>query len=141
MHTPSPSGPPTHPEIIELSSIDPLPSESTAEYTSPLTGTTPSEGTPVPAFDDNTTNDKKYVEVCMQASSRYLILASTYFKKMLQDPWEESKSYTTAASEWDTAAMLIFMNIIHGRSRKMPQLLSLDLLNKLAVMADYYSKQ
>ncbi|KAK8013462.1 hypothetical protein PG991_009055 [Apiospora marii] len=134
IHTSSPSGPPTHPEIIELS----LPSESTPGYTSPLTGTTPSEGTPVPAFDDNGTNDKKDVEVRMQVSSRHLILASTYFKKMLQGPWEESKSYAIEASEWDAAAMIILMDIIHGRSRKVPQLVSLDLLTKIAVMVDYY---
>ncbi|KAK8120401.1 hypothetical protein PG999_004521 [Apiospora kogelbergensis] len=138
MHTSSPSGPPAHPEGIELSSINPLPSESTADYTSPLTGTTPSEGTPVPAFDDNDTNDKKDVQVRMRVSSRHLMLASTYFEKMLQGPWEESKSYVIAASEWDTDAMVILMNIIHGRSRKVPRLVSLDLLTKLAVMADYY---
>jgi hypothetical protein len=83
------------------------------------------------------------VEVRIRLSSKHLTLASTYFRKMLQGPWKESitspdSCHTIDASEWDAEAMLILMNIIHGRALSVPRTISLEMLAKLAVLVDYY---
>lgn len=99
-----------------------------------------------PSLDDNdvtTANKDPEIEVRMKLSSKHLILASTYFKKMLHDPWKEgialaSSSYTINATEWGIEAMLILMNIIHGRVRSVPRSISLDILAQIAVLVDYY---
>ncbi|KAK8121399.1 hypothetical protein PG999_005519 [Apiospora kogelbergensis] len=78
------------------------------------------------------------VEVHMQLSSKHLMLASVVFKKMLQGPWEESRTHTMEASDWDAEALLILMNIIHGRNRAVPRSISLEMLAKIAVLVDYY---
>ncbi|KAK6853753.1 hypothetical protein PG995_010565 [Apiospora arundinis] len=78
------------------------------------------------------------VEVRMRLSSRHLILASAFFKKMLQGPWEESRTRTLEASDWDAEALLILMNIIHGRNRAVPRSISLEMLAKISVLVDYY---
>ncbi|KAK8029503.1 hypothetical protein PG993_010794 [Apiospora rasikravindrae] len=93
----------------------------------------------VPASEshDITTADDG-VEIHMRLSSKHLILASTYFQKMLQGPWEESKTRTLEAFDWDADAMLILMNIIHGRTRRVFRSISLEMLAKIASLVDYY---
>ncbi|KAH8655654.1 hypothetical protein BX600DRAFT_385449, partial [Xylariales sp. PMI_506] len=76
-------------------------------------------------------------------SSMHLKLACVYFKKMFQRSWKESSVfidgyYTVTASEWDAEALLILMNVIHGRSRNVPRSISLEMLAKIAVLVDYY---
>ncbi|KAK7972426.1 hypothetical protein PG988_006560 [Apiospora saccharicola] len=57
---------------------------------------------------------------------------------MLQGPWEESKTCTLEAFDWDADAMLILMNIIHGRTRRVSRSISLEMLAKIASLVDYY---
>lgn len=76
-------------------------------------------------------------------SSKHLKLASPFFKSMLDGSWKESTltsdlHYTLDASDWDTDALQILMDIIHGRSRRVPRSLTLELLAKVAVLVDYY---
>ncbi|KAK0708456.1 hypothetical protein B0H67DRAFT_520923 [Lasiosphaeris hirsuta] len=76
-------------------------------------------------------------------SSRHLTLSSPVFKAALTGNWVEATVgedglrhlYT---DDWDVQAMVIAMNVIHGHSRKVPQIVSLELLAKLSVVVDYY---
>ncbi|KAL2256006.1 hypothetical protein VTK26DRAFT_2357 [Humicola hyalothermophila] len=83
-------------------------------------------------------------EIQMRVSSKHLILASPYFKAALNGPWREAASVSADccryihADDWDPQAFLILMQIIHGRNRQVPRLISLELLAKIAVLVDYY---
>ncbi|KAK2782701.1 hypothetical protein FQN53_009625 [Emmonsiellopsis sp. PD_33] len=88
-------------------------------------------------------------EVRMLVSSCHLILASTYFKSMLHGNFSEGiKFHSSSANspsyhqiittEWDPSAMLILMNIVHGRTRNVPRSVDLQMLTKIAVLVDYY---
>jgi hypothetical protein len=82
--------------------------------------------------------------VRMRVSSSHLILASSYFKRMLRGGWKEDCTLcaegclTIYVEDWDPDALLILMNIIHGHTRKVPRTVSLEMLAKLAVLVDYY---
>ncbi|KAH0522012.1 hypothetical protein TsFJ059_005932 [Trichoderma semiorbis] len=84
--------------------------------------------------------------VQMRLSSKHLTLASKYFQKMTANNWKESKeatpevgySYVINANDWDEKALLLLMNIIHGRTSKVPRYIELELLAKIAVLVDYY---
>lgn len=81
--------------------------------------------------------------VLLRVSSRHLILASPYFKNMLTGPWKETQQdsklgYAVHAEDWDQQAFLILMNVIHGRNRRVPRILGLELLAKISVLVDYY---
>ncbi|KAF7536547.1 hypothetical protein G7054_g4441 [Neopestalotiopsis clavispora] len=57
-------------------------------------------------------------------------------------PWKVSGTscdpcYITE-SEWDAEAMMILMNINHGRNRSVPEIINLEMLARLAVFIDYY---
>ncbi|KAK7985510.1 hypothetical protein PG988_003132 [Apiospora saccharicola] len=83
-------------------------------------------------------------DIRMRLSSRHLILASPYFKKMLLGPWRESTSvlgsshFVIEEEGWDDDALLILMHVIHGRTRSVPRFVSLETLAKIAVLVDYY---
>jgi hypothetical protein len=83
-------------------------------------------------------------EVELRVSSRHLILASPYFKAALSGPWREAVSISADCSrciyadDWDPEALLILMDIIHSRNRRVPRRVSLELLAKIAVLVDYY---
>jgi hypothetical protein len=80
----------------------------------------------------------------MRVSSSHLALASPYFKRMLRGGWKEGHTLRSDGGvhldvkEWDHEALLILMNIIHGHTRKVPRLVSLEVLAKIAVLVDYY---
>lgn len=80
----------------------------------------------------------------IQASAKHLILASPVFKKALTEGWKEGfhllkkGAVEITTSDWDLEAFLILMNIIHCRPQNLPQETSLELLAKIAVLADYY---
>lgn len=77
-------------------------------------------------------------------SSRHLILASEYFYLALQGPWKEGNTTSSDSrryvytDDWDTKALHILMQVIHGRNNGVPKLLDLELLAKIAVLVDYY---
>lgn len=82
-------------------------------------------------------------EVRFRVSSSHLSLASPIFRIMLDGPWKEGildgqSPRQLLTSEWDTEALLVLLNIIHGRHRAVPKLVSLDTLGKFAILVDYY---
>jgi hypothetical protein len=84
------------------------------------------------------------ITVEMRVSSRHLILASSYFRKMLKGNWKESNGlksqqcFRIEVEDWDPDAMRIIMDIIHGRTRNVPKSIDLEMLAKIAVIVDYY---
>ncbi|POR32029.1 Uncharacterized protein TPAR_07766 [Tolypocladium paradoxum] len=84
-------------------------------------------------------------EVCFRLSSKHLKTASKYFRTQLRSPWKEhidvaeDGSCIVRAEEWNEQALLIVMNIIHGRSKQVPRNLNLQLMAQVAVIVDYYA--
>lgn len=78
-------------------------------------------------------------------SSRHLRLASSTFRSMLDGPWKEGATINTGAirsiraTEWDTEAFLIVLDIIHDQMLAIPDLVELELLAKIAAIVDYYN--
>ncbi|KAK2008325.1 hypothetical protein LZ32DRAFT_460230 [Colletotrichum eremochloae] len=91
----------------------------------------------------NTQSDEES-EVKFLLSSRHLILASRYFNAKLNGTWKEAthhavdKRYHLEASDWDSDALLLLMNVIHGRTRSVPRRVDCEMLAKIAVLVDYY---
>ncbi|KAL0937532.1 uncharacterized protein CTRU02_207263 [Colletotrichum truncatum] len=71
----------------------------------------------------------KTQEVTFLLSSRHLSLASSYFKAQLNGPWREAS---------DVNALLLLMQIIHGKTKDVPNCVDLETLAKAAVLIDYY---
>ncbi|KAH8767196.1 hypothetical protein F5883DRAFT_629534 [Diaporthe sp. PMI_573] len=72
-------------------------------------------------------------DVKFRLSSKHLKSASPVFKTMLNSKWKESTltsdlCYTVDASDWDTEALQIIIDIIYGRSRRVPRSITLELL-------------
>ncbi|KAJ4859245.1 hypothetical protein T069G_07512 [Trichoderma breve] len=82
-------------------------------------------------------------ELRLRLSSTHLTFASAYFKAMLTNNWRETRpeegySFVVTAEEWDQKALLILMNIIHGQTTKIPRIMGIEMLAKMAVLVDYY---
>ena len=79
----------------------------------------------------------------IQVSSKHLVLASSYFKRNLESGMSESHTLRSEGcvdfrmNDKDPEAMLIVMNVIHGRTRQVPRCIDLDMLTKIAVLVDY----
>ncbi|KAJ5593065.1 hypothetical protein N7537_009969 [Penicillium hordei] len=79
-----------------------------------------------------------------QVSSKHLTLASGYFKRMLKNCWAEGDALSTKGfaeipvHDFKPAILLIILNLIHGRSRQVPQKLSLQKLTDIAVATDFF---
>ncbi|RYC54365.1 hypothetical protein CHU98_g11841 [Xylaria longipes] len=92
----------------------------------------------------STSSAQATTEVRFLLSSRHLILASEYFRSALEGPWKEGNSISPdghrsiCAEDWDGTALLILMQVIHGRCYSVPRLMSLEMLAKIAVLVDYY---
>jgi hypothetical protein len=74
-----------------------------------------------------------------------LMSASPWFSRLLKrDGWMESRRNPEdnmlhiSAEDWDEEAFVIMMNIFHLRNRQVPRTVTLDMLAKIAVVADYY---
>ncbi|KAJ5667185.1 hypothetical protein N7507_003049 [Penicillium longicatenatum] len=86
------------------------------------------------------------VEPCfrIQVSAKHLIFASPFFKKILTGGWKESITFfqkgsvEITAETWDIEALVIVLRAIHGQHHLIPQKLTLEMLAKVAVIADYY---
>ncbi|RAL16792.1 BTB/POZ domain-containing protein [Aspergillus homomorphus CBS 101889] len=89
---------------------------------------------------------EKLEQTCfrVQVSAKHLILASSVFEKILTGGWKESITYLRkgsveiTADSWDADALLIMLRIIHCQSHQVPRKLTLEMLAKVAVLADYY---
>lgn len=81
----------------------------------------------------------------MLASSKHLILASSVFKAMLQagrflegNTLASQKQVEIPLPDDNAAAFEILLNILHGRTRKVPKKVDLSLLVELSVLVDKY---
>jgi hypothetical protein len=80
----------------------------------------------------------------MRVSSKHLMLASPQIKRMLKGDWKEASALRSQGhlcmeeAEWGAEALLILMNIIHGRTKSVPRHIALEMLAKMAVLVDYY---
>ncbi|KAK4869139.1 hypothetical protein LT330_006139 [Penicillium expansum] len=80
----------------------------------------------------------------IQVSAKHLIFASSVFKRILTGGWKESITYLqkgsveVTAESWDIEALLILLRAIHGKYYEIPRKLTLEMLAKVAVIADYY---
>jgi hypothetical protein len=137
----------TEPEDVLAPEDDPVPEEEPIPNEEPASGTydavTADTNSLDSALEETPSIVLPLVEVRLQLSSKHLTLASTYFRKMFRGPWTESRTssglpYPRDASEWDSDAILILMNIIHGRVRSVPRSIELEMLAKIAVLVDYY---
>ncbi|KAL2159253.1 hypothetical protein VTH06DRAFT_2688 [Thermothelomyces fergusii] len=82
--------------------------------------------------------------VTFLVSSHHLKSASPVFSAALTGPWDESVPAADgrrriAAEHWDPEALLILLNLIHGRNNRVPRTLTLEMLCKVSVLVDYYS--
>ncbi|KAM0112867.1 hypothetical protein ACP6JB_001366 [Aspergillus fumigatus] len=83
----------------------------------------------------------------IQVSAKHLTLASPIFKETLSGRWEEGLCLLKEGSveipirDWDLEAFLILMNIFHCQVQKLPREVCLELLAKIAVLADCYQCQ
>lgn len=81
--------------------------------------------------------------VRMRVSSKHLALASSYFKRNLESGMSESHTLSSEGrmnflmNDEDPEAMLIIINVTHGRTRQIPRCVDLDMLTKIAVLVDY----
>lgn len=90
--------------------------------------------------------DEQQEDACfrIQVSAKHLILASPVFKKILTGGWKESATYLQkgsveiTAEGWDIEALLILLRIIHCQYHHIPRKLALEVLAKVAVLAEYY---
>lgn len=133
--------------LLENSAMDEsesLQSDEAEEDSTSETEHEPSEApsSPIMSLDGHGQQEEKPL-IRFRLSSRHLILASSYFNRMLTGPWKESNiepgcDFTISARDWDVEALLILMNIIHGQARKVPRKLSTELLAKVSVIVDYY---
>ncbi|KAF5660875.1 hypothetical protein FHETE_8726 [Fusarium heterosporum] len=91
-----------------------------------------------PSDEDNRPN-----EVRFRVSSAHLILASPVFKAMLDGPFSEGVRnknglFEIKAFEWNTIAMVVLMDIIHGHHRSVHPKVTLGLFTEIAMVVDYY---
>lgn len=80
----------------------------------------------------------------IQVSAKHLTMASPHLKSTLRGGWKESitelnkGSVEIVCKDWDLEALLIVLKIIHCQHNELPRTIDLDLLAKVAVIADYY---
>ncbi|KAK8016915.1 hypothetical protein PG993_015104 [Apiospora rasikravindrae] len=116
-------------------SIEPQPQGLPIERTSagaPTSQTCPNE----PAVF-NQGNQKGTVR--FRLSSKHLAFASSYFDKAMRNLGKQQKGYTIHTYGWDPDALLILMNVIHGRHAEVPRKLELEKIAKIAVLVHFYS--
>ncbi|EFW23228.1 hypothetical protein D8B26_006732 [Coccidioides posadasii str. Silveira] len=84
------------------------------------------------------------IDIRMRLSSKHLILASRYFQRMLGGDWKEGcilrdgRQLEVTEEGWKSGPFLILMNIIHGRTKKVPRTVTIDVLTEIASLVDYY---
>lgn len=109
---------------------------------------TPGEVAPEEAAPEETFAEVP-VQSCfrIQVSAKHLMFASPVFKTILTGDWKESIAYfqkgsvEITAETWDIEALMIVLQAIHGQYYLIPETLTLEMLAKVAVIADYYKCQ
>ena len=94
-----------------------------------------------PDSSDESLNDRKMI---LQVSSKHLMLASPVLKTMLRPSFREGQELLNTGrlelslDDDDPVALLIFLNIIHGRNRNVPKCVDLKTFTHIAIFADKY---
>lgn len=82
--------------------------------------------------------------VYIQVSAKHMMLASPVFKAMLTGGWKESAQFSqkgyveVMADGWDLESFLLILRIIHGQYYQVQRNVTLEMLAKVAVIADFY---
>ncbi|KAF2181502.1 hypothetical protein K469DRAFT_740767 [Zopfia rhizophila CBS 207.26] len=106
-------------------------------------GTDPNPEPNADVAEQPVASDPDETLVRIRVSSKHLMLASSYFKRNLGSGLAESDTLRShghlelAMSGQDPEVTLIVMNIIHGRTRKVPPSVDVNMLTKIAVLVDY----
>lgn len=82
-------------------------------------------------------------EIWVLFSSKKLALVSPYCRQTITSNLTETRSrhtyrHITNAQGWDVEALEIVMRIIHGRIANVPEIISLEMLAKIAVVVAHY---
>ncbi|KAF2275243.1 uncharacterized protein EI97DRAFT_475841 [Westerdykella ornata] len=92
--------------------------------------------------DSSNLHDQSSPMIEYHVSSSHLILASKVFSVKASPRWGQDKQadgkYHHTAEGWDPEAFLILMQILHLKHSKLPAKVTLDMMAKLAVLADFY---
>lgn len=85
------------------------------------------------------------IEVHMLVSAKHMMLASPVFRAMLRlDNFKEGKTLQSTGKvevslpDDDPAAFAVLLNIVHGRTRKVPRTIDLELLAGISILVDKY---
>ncbi|EWY79815.1 hypothetical protein FOYG_17103 [Fusarium oxysporum NRRL 32931] len=81
-----------------------------------------------PYREDGSPNELEF-----RVSTKHLCIASPVFRKMIQGNFQESQP-----KDWNTRALLILLDIIHGHHRQVPRVLDLDTIAQIGFLVDYY---
>ncbi|SPJ90332.1 uncharacterized protein FTOL_13213 [Fusarium torulosum] len=82
-------------------------------------------------------------EIEFRVSTKHLCIASPVFSKMIRGNFQESQPNDKGfleikATDWNTRALLILLDIIHGHHRQVPRKLDLDTVAQIGLLVDYY---
>lgn len=72
------------------------------------------------------------LELRFKVSSKHLCLASYRFRKMLAGDNKETTLHQVIIEDFDSEALKILLNIIHGKNSKVPRFLSLEMVAKVS---------
>lgn len=99
-------------------------------------------------FEETPATSIPYLEVpCIEfrVCAGNLMSASPWFNRLLKkNGWMESNRNTDVrwfqvhAEDWNEEAFTVLMNIFHLRNSLVPRAVSLEMLAKIAILADYY---
>jgi Periplasmic protein TonB, links inner and outer membranes len=150
----------TPPEAASAPSPEPTPMEDpAAEEPVPEPAASPEPApmeNPIPeqhVAEQSVIEDHAVEEICepldescfyIQVSAKHLIFATPVFKRILTGGWKESITYLRkgsveiTAEGWDIEALLCVLHAIHGKYYDVPRKLTLEMLAKVAAIADYY---
>jgi hypothetical protein len=136
-----PNHPPPPPQLRSPSEIVDKPEDEDELEAVPVPE--PVTDRPISALAEREPSDDEW-NVEIRVSSRHLILASPQAKRMLEGAWMEQNTLKSQGflvieeKDWDNEALLILMNIMHGKNRSVPKKISLEMLGRIAVLVDYY---
>ncbi|OJJ30339.1 hypothetical protein ASPWEDRAFT_706889 [Aspergillus wentii DTO 134E9] len=92
---------------------------------------------------DSIISDSSVEGTKIRVSSKHLTLSSRYFEKRLKSCWPEGSELqykgqvTMTIFDWNKAALLMVLKIMHCKTRKVLKFIDLNLLCEIAVLVDY----
>ncbi|KAF5637139.1 hypothetical protein F52700_4876 [Fusarium sp. NRRL 52700] len=91
-----------------------------------------------PYREDGSPNELEF-----RVSTKHLCMASPVFRKMIKGNFQESQPnenglFEIRTSDWNSQALLVLLDIIHGHHRQVPQDLDLDTIAQIGLLVDYY---